>query len=217
MKDRTKAQLGLLILAVIILIFPLLWRTLVQRTYTPLVLAPQSVPKGRVAIVFGAAVLRNGRPSTVLRDRLDTAIQLYESGEVDKLLMSGDGNSLSYDETSAMQSYARNRGVAPEDIVRDAGGIRTYDSCYRAKHVFEVEEAVLVTQMFHLPRALFICNQLGVDAVGVAADLRQYRAQRWYSFRETFATIVALADVMTGREPQILGAVDLPNTLTKGT
>jgi SanA protein len=217
MKDRTKAQLGLLILVVIIFTFPLLWRTIVQRIYTPLVLVPQSIPKGRVAIVFGAAVLRNGRPSTVLRDRLDTAIHLYASGEVDKLLMSGDGSSLSYDETSAMQNYAQNRGVAPEDIERDPGGIRTYDSCYRAKEVFEVEEAILVTQMFHLPRALFTCNQLGVDAVGVAADQRQYRAQRWYSFRETFATIVALADVVTGREPRTLGAIDLSQTLPKGT
>jgi SanA protein len=216
MNNRTKAQLGFVILAVIILMFPLLWRTLVQRTYSPLIFGPQSVPKGRVAIVFGAAVLRNGRPSTVLRDRLDTAIQLYTAGVVDRLLMSGDGNSYSNDETSVMQLYAQNRGVAPHDIQIDPGGIRTYDSCYRAKKVYGVDEAVLVTQMFHLPRALFTCNQLGVDAVGVAADQRHYRAQRWYSFRETLATIVALTDVVTRREPQVLGAAISHDSLIRG-
>jgi SanA protein len=210
MKNNTKAQLGLLLLAVMIFLFPLLWRSLVQRTYGPLVLTPQDVPKGRVAIVFGAAVLRNGRPSTVLRDRLDTAIQMYLDGEVNKLLMTGDGNSISYDETGAMRNYAENRGVASKDIEIDPGGFRTYDSCYRARDVFDVEEAILVTQRFHLPRALFTCNQLGIDAVGVAADQRRYRGQRWYSFRETFATFIALSDIMVGREPEILGTATIP-------
>lgn len=201
---KKKIQIGALGLFLALMIFPLLWRSVVQRTYGPLVLSPQSLPEGRVAIVFGSAVLRNGRPSTVLRDRLDTAIRLYRDGEVEKLLMTGDGRPYAVDETAAMRTYAQNNGVATSDIETDPGGVRTYDSCFRAKSVFGIEKAVLVTQMFHLPRALFTCNQLGIDAVGVAADLRQYRAQRWYSFRETLATFVALTDIVTKREPEML-------------
>ncbi|MCA9872424.1 MAG: YdcF family protein, partial [Anaerolineales bacterium] len=156
-------------------------------------------------IVFGAAVYGNGRLSPVLRDRVETAVQLYKTGRVDKILMSGDNQTLEYDEPSAMVAYAVAQGVPAADVQPDYGGRRTYDTCYRARDIFQVESAVLVTQAFHLPRALFTCRQLGITAVGVAADLRTYRAAGWYETRETAATLVALWDVVRHSPPPVLG------------
>ncbi len=104
-----------------------------------------------------------------------------------------------------MLAYAVRRGVPEADIQPDYAGLRTYDTCYRAKYIFQVESAVLITQDFHLPRALFICNALGIEAVGVTADQQRYRGARWYETRETAATLVALWDVVSRQEPAVLG------------
>ncbi len=165
----------------------------------------ESIEPSRVAIVFGAAVYSDGRLSSVLRDRMDTAVSLYKSGKVDKLLLSGDNRIEDYNEPGAMMNYAINRGVAVADIQPDYAGLRTYDTCYRARHIFQIKEAILVTQAFHLPRAIFTCRQLGVDVVGTQADLRPYRGARWYEFRETIATARALWDVLRREPAQILG------------
>ncbi len=177
---------------------PFLWRTAVRRYYQSAIYDVNNVRAEQVAIVYGAAV-RNGRLSTVLRDRMDTAIALYESGKASKLLVSGGVTSINRNEPDAMMEYAVNRGVAAEDIIMDYAGHRTYDTCYRAKHVFQVESAILVTQEFHLPRAIFTCNMLGVDTVGVNSDPRTYRAAEFYEVRETLATYRALWDVIRRR------------------
>lgn len=203
MKARSKGCLVLLVVLTLLLFSPLLWRQVIVHFYTPKVHDHADVPTKPTAIVFGAAVYRGGRLSTILRDRMDTAIALYEQGAVSDLLVSGDGVAADYDEPSAMKAYATQRGVAADHIRVDLGGRRTYDSCYRARHLFDVQEAILVTQGFHLPRALFVCDQLGIDAVGVDADQRPYRAARWYEFREVAATLVALSDVLRQREPAI--------------
>jgi SanA protein len=104
-----------------------------------------------------------------------------------------------------MMAYAIQRGIPQADIQPDYAGLRTYDTCYRARYIFQVESAVLITQDFHLPRALFTCNALGVKAVGVTADRQQYRGARWYETRETAATLVALWDVVSGQKPAVLG------------
>ncbi len=174
---------------------PFLWRSAVQRYYQSSIYDVNNVRNEQVAIVYGAAV-RNGRLSTVLRDRMDTAIALYETGKVTKLLVSGGVTSTNRNEPNAMMDYAIARGVAAEDIITDDAGDRTYDTCYRARHVFQVDSAILVTQEFHLPRAIFTCNMLGVDAVGVRSDPRRYRAAEFYEVRETFATYRALWDVI---------------------
>jgi SanA protein len=134
---------------------------------------------------------------------MDAAIQLYRQGSVEKLIVSGDGLAADYDEPAAMMSYAVGHGVEPDDILVDRAGRRTYDTCYRAQSLYGVQEAILVTQEFHLSRALFVCERLGIEADGVAADRRAYRAARWYELRETAATIVALSDVIRRREPAI--------------
>ena len=159
------------------------------------------VPARRVAIVFGAQVFPRGRLSPMLRDRVATGAALYHAGKVDLLLLTGDGENEIYSEPDAMARYARQLGVPDEAIVLDPGGFRTYDSCYRARDVFAVNSAILVTQEFHLDRALLLCNTLGVDAVGVAADyqtLRGYgeRHTRASQLREIPATTLAFLDLI---------------------
>jgi SanA protein len=184
---------------------PLLWRSTVKWYYGRHIYSSAAVPPERVAIVFGAAIYGNTRLSSVLRDRMETAIHLYESGLVQKIIVSGDNSSTTYNEPGAMMAYAIERGVPVEDVQPDYGGRRTYDTCYRAHHIFQVKSAVLVTQTFHLPRALFTCNTLGLKAIGVPSDLRPYRAARWYEMRETAATLVALWDVLKRQPPPVLG------------
>jgi SanA protein len=187
--------------------FLLLWPGLVDRYYQRLVYPQQDVPAGRVAIVFGARVYSDGRLSAMLQDRVETAVQLYKAGKVQKILVSGDNRFEDYDEPGRMMDYAISRGVPADDIQPDYAGRRTYDTCYRAKAVFQLDSAVLVTQDFHLPRALFICRNLGIEAVGVSADLRSYHpiSIRWSTTREFLATLGALVDVVCRKPAPVLG------------
>lgn len=162
-------------------------------------------PVKRAAIVFGAGVGRDGKPSPVLRDRVATAAQLYFSGKVEKLLMSGDNRRLDYNEPAAMSAYAISLGVPEEAIVLDFAGRRTYDTCYRARQIFGLEDVILVTQAFHQPRALYTCNRLGVKAVGVPADLGSYQAEWIWRIRELPATMQALLDVHITHPLPVLG------------
>ena len=203
--NSSKGCLALFAILVGLAAVPFLWRLAVNWSYQKHIYTVDSVPQEQAAIVYGAAVYSNGRLSSVLRDRMDTAIALYHAGKVTKILVSGDNSSLNYNEPGAMQAYAIERGVAPANVQPDFGGRRTYDTCYRAREIFQIESAVLVTQDFHLPRALFTCRQLGLDAVGVSADLRPYRGARWYALRETAATFVALWDTLRQEPPPVLG------------
>lgn len=185
---------------------------LVPRLITALYARPRTysveeAPEKPVAIVFGAGLWWDGSPSPVLRDRVATAAQLYFAGKVKKLLMSGDNRFVDYNEPGAMREYALGLGVPEEDIVLDFAGRRTYDTCYRAREIFGLEQAILVTQAFHLPRALYTCNHLGVEGVGVPADLRDYRreAQFYWQGRETPATLVALWEIHVTRPLPVLG------------
>jgi SanA protein len=167
----------------------------------------EEVPKDKVAIVFGAGLLRDGSAGPVLSDRVETAVNLYHTGKVDKLLMSGDNRFVEYNEPEAMRQYAINAGVADEDIVLDYAGRRTYDTCYRAKHIFNVESAILVTQPFHMARALYLCHAFGVDSVGVEADNRYFlkRFRIYWNARELFATMGSAFDVMYTHPLPVLG------------
>jgi len=167
----------------------------------------EDVQPERVGIVFGAGLRRDGGPTAILRDRVDTAAQLYFNGKVEKLLMSGDNRVVDYNEPEAMRQYARSLGVPDEAIVLDYAGRRTYDTCYRARYIFGVESAILITQKFHLSRALFTCNTLGVKAVGVEANNYYYlkRSRLYWNIREQFATIGAFWDVYFKRPSPVLG------------
>lgn len=141
------------------------------------------------AIVLGTKVNSDGTPGDRLRDRLDAGIALYKSGTVNKLLMSGDGEEPEkYDETAAMKAYAIAAGVPEEDILTDRYGLSTYDSMWRAKKLYGVKKAVVVTQKYHLHRALYIADKIGYgELCGVPADARTYRGQVFRDVREVAA------------------------------
>ena len=166
---------------------------------------PDDVPVRRVAIVFGAAV-RSNRPTPVLADRVEAAAELYHAGRVQKLIMTGDNRFVDYNEPDAMIAYAVELGVPEGDMVADYAGRRTYDSCYRARDVFGVSQAVLVTQGFHLNRALFICDRLGLDVVGYAADRGSFPGSQWvWRLREVPALALAWWDTTIRRPVPVLG------------
>jgi SanA protein len=169
----------------------------------------QSVPERRVAIIFGALIFEDGRLSPMLADRVATGADLYHAGKVEVLLMTGDNRFVTYNEPEAMRRYALSLGVPDDAIVLDYAGRRTYDSCYRAREIFELDKVILVTQRFHLDRALLTCNALGLDAVGVAADVQRpqgYKldAMLYSQVREFPATAVAVLDLLRRPEP-VLG------------
>lgn len=173
----------------------------------PRVFTVESAPPARVAVVFGAGLQRDGSASPVLRDRVTAAARLYFEGKVEKLLMSGDNRFANYNEPGAMLAYALELGVPREAIVLDYAGRRTYDTCYRARDIFQVNDVLLVTQSFHLPRAVFTCNMLGLRGVGVSADQAPYRrsSQAWWHLREVPATLAALWDVWVRKPEPVLG------------
>ncbi len=167
--------------------------------------SPAETPARPVALVFGGGIYADGSLTPMLRDRVDTAIALYRAGKVRKLLMSGDNRVTDYDEPGRMYDYALSQGMPARDIVRDYAGLRTYDSCYRAGAIFGVRGAVLVTQRFHLARALYTCRAMGMDAVGVVADRRPYGGESYYEMREAAATVAAWLDVNIIRPKPVLG------------
>ena len=158
-----------------------------------------------VAVVFGAGV-RNGRPTPMLYDRVASAVDLYKAGIIDKLLMSGDNRFIDYNEPEVMRRTAMQLGVPERDIVMDYAGRSTYDTCYRARTIFGLSDAVLVTQRFHLDRALMTCNNMGVRAIGYVADRRPYGTSLWWStLREIPATLNAFVEVFVTKPLPVLG------------
>ena len=196
--------LALLILVVFLLGAPRLASEIYARTRTYPVASSPSAP---VAIVFGAGLYRNGTPTPVLQDRVAAAARLYFAGKVKKLLMSGDNRTPYYNEPGAMRSYAIQLGVPDADIVLDYAGRRTYDTCYRARAIFAVRQAVLVTQDFHLPRALLLCNAMGIEATGVSADLRAYPPgpALFWQLRELPAVFVSFWEIWVSHPLPVLG------------
>lgn len=173
----------------------------VEKRYADRIIPRARAPQAPVALVYGAGLARGGVPSPVLAQRLDAAIALYRAGTVDTLLLSGDNSDPFHDETRAMVRYVLDRGVPASAVEEDDAGLSTYDSSVRAHTVFGVREAVLVTQRFHLTRALYIANSVGIDAWGVAADEGRPRTRR-YALRETFSRVLALGMVLAEAEPR---------------
>ncbi len=172
----------------------------------------EQVPNCYTAIVFGAGI-RNGKPSKYLKDRLDAGIRLYETGKVQRLLLSGDNGSRSYDELKVMRDYCLANGVKSDDLFLDFAGFDTYSTLYRAREVFKVDRAVLVSQNYHLDRAIYIGRSLGLDSYGYVADNGHYPGHRRNKLREMLATVNAFIEVNTGRTPKFLGEiVDIQGT-----
>ena len=138
-------------------------------------------------IVLGASVYPDGTPSGILQDRLDDGIALYFAGAAPKIIMSGDNGTESYNECWAMKQYAISQGVPSEDVFCDHAGFSTYETMYRARHVFGADRVVIATQTYHLYRAVYDAQGVGMEAIGVPSDYGEYVNQSWYDIREVFA------------------------------
>ena len=158
-------------------------------------------------LVLGAGVWSGGRPSHMLSDRLDVAIDAYNAGAAPKLLMSGDHGRKEYDEVNVMKDYAIEAGVPSVDVFMDHAGFSTYESIYRARDVFMAKRVLIVTQEYHLYRALYVARSLGLEAEGIAADLRPYRGQLRYDLREVLARCKDFAMCIFKPLPTYLGEV----------
>lgn len=155
-------------------------------------------------IILGAGV-RGERPTHMLQDRLDYGIALYEMGASNRLLMSGDHGRKNYDEVNVMKDYAINKGVSSSHVFMDHAGFSTYESLYRARDIFEAKKVIIVTQKYHLYRALYVADKLGLDAYGVASDPREYAGQRVRDVREILARVKDFFYVIIKPEPTYLG------------
>ena len=165
----------------------------------------EKAPNAEVALVLGAKVYNDGRLSDMLRDRADTAVDLYNAGKVTKILMSGDHGTPEYDEVNTAKDYLLAQGVKGEDIFLDHAGFDTYDSLYRAKEIFRARSVAIISQNFHLPRAVYIGQGLGLEAYGVSADRHFYGSTDNNMVREIFADVKAFLDVKLSAKSRFLG------------
>lgn len=165
--------------------------------YQPAILPLAALSAAPTAIVFGAGLGGKDIPSAVLSERIQAAVELYHAGKVKNILLSGDGLHEFHNEPAAMRSFALKLGVPTDALVLDYAGNDTYNTCLNAKAIFDIERAILVTQRFHLPRALFICNNLGVISTGIAfmPRKRTSRVQLYREVREMLATFVAWIEI----------------------
>lgn len=156
-------------------------------------------------LVLGAQVKEDGSLSKMLKERLDTGIAIYKAGITDRMIMSGDHGSDEYDEVNAMKNYAIEQGVPSEHVFMDHAGFSTYDSMYRAKAIFEADNLVVVTQKYHLYRAVFDAKKLGIGAKGVACDTKVYAGDKYRKFRESLARIKDIGYTIVKPKPKYLG------------
>jgi vancomycin permeability regulator SanA len=197
---------GLLLVA--LLLTPLAWVLASSAPYTH---SAASVPDAPVALVLGAGLRGDGSPTPFLAGRLDVAADLYRRGKVKVLLVSGDNSRTSYDEPGAMRAYLVAKGVPGRVVVADYAGLDTWDSCARAHRIFGVSRVTVVTQEFHLPRAVALCRSVGIEAFGVGHDTSAaYPSGTSYGwFRESLASGKALWDAVVVRpDPRFLGPVE---------
>lgn len=152
------------------------------------------IPEKKVAIVFGAGLDEEGA-GDYLTDRVMTGVELYKEGKVNKLIMSGDNRTEYHDEPSAMIDLALEEGVPEYALQPDYAGRRTYDTCARAKKIFKIDEAILVTQDFHMDRALYTCDSLGIDVIGITSNISEYKNENIQAIRDYFALIRAIWDL----------------------
>jgi vancomycin permeability regulator SanA len=179
----------------------------VKRSVEDRILSPEEAARldPDCILILGAGVLDNSRPSHMLEDRLLQGIGLYYDGASDRLLMSGDHGRKDYDEVNIMKNFARERGIPSEHIFMDHAGFSTYESMYRARDIFLVKKAVIVTQKYHMYRALYVAEKLGIEAYGVASDPRIYAGQDFREKREILARVKDFFTVIFQPEPTYLG------------
>ncbi len=165
------------------------------------------VPEMQTGLVLGAYVYPNGVMSDMLKDRATTTLELYNAGKIKKILISGDHGTKIYDEVNVLKKYFLENNVRSEDIFLDHAGFDTYDSLYRAKEIFQVDSLIIITQNFHLPRAVYIGNKLDIKTIGFIADKHQYIAVELNYLREYIARIKAWINITLRSSPKYLGEV----------
>ena len=172
-----------------------------------------ALPHTETAIILGASTLRNGKLSPVLRDRVDSAILLYKARKIEKILVSGDNSTITHNEVNPVRNYLLANGIPDQDIFLDHAGFDTYSSMYRARDIFRVSSVVIVSQAFHLPRAVYLARHLGINAYGFTADNGHYLLKNY--IREWFANVKAVINLTLERKPKYLGDT-IPINVDKG-
>ncbi len=181
----------------------------VKSTARPKIISPEEAAglNADCIVVLGCKVKENGAPSDMLRDRIIRGVELYRLGAAPKIIMSGDHGRKSYNEVGVMKDFAIGEGVPSEDVFMDHAGFSTYETMYRARDVFGAEKIIVVTQEYHLSRAIYIAESLGLDAVGVSSDLETYRGQLRRDVREVLARCKDFAMCIFKPKPKYLGEV----------
>ena len=198
---------SLFAIAVVVVIFIYGLSNHIQTTTSEKIFAKaEDIPPSYTVIVLGASVKANGNLSIILKDRVESALFLYNEGKVKRFLLSGDNGTKEYNEPKAMKAYLIERGVPEDHIFLDYAGFDTYDSIYRASAVFQVNDAIVVTQNFHLPRALYIAEDLGLNYVGYIGDKHIYAHEESNKKRELLANVKAYLELTFNNEPTYLGA-----------
>lgn len=208
LKFLKRAFLVLLCLCVLCGVGALIINTHVKHKGGALIVSPEdavSIENADCIIVLGCQVRSDGTPSDMLRDRLERGIELYFAGVAPKIIMSGDHGQTEYDEVNTMKQYAIDAGIPSEDIFMDHAGFSTYESIYRAKEIFQADNIVVVTQEYHLYRALYIADKFGLTAHGVACDYHIYGGQFNREIREILARNKDFLTSIFKPEPTYLG------------
>lgn len=195
-----------IVLAALLVVVMLFIDDYVARSGSRYIISPADAPKADAIIVLGAKVAPDGTPSEILADRLDIGLELYKANRAQKIIVSGDHGRTNYDEVNAMRKYLQAKGAPREDIFMDHAGFDTYDSMYRARDIFLVKKAIVVTQEFHLVRALYIARKLGIEAYSVTSDIHFYPELKYLQVRELGSRFKAFlqADIFIPK-PKILG------------
>jgi vancomycin permeability regulator SanA len=207
LRRHWRAAAGLLCLLVLLLAAPMMYTFASTRGQrysldkTPI----RAVPFHKVTLVFGAGILLNRKPTPYLQERLETAVKLYRAHRTDILLMSGDNSGVSHNEPLVMRDYAIHLGVPAKDVVVDDAGFDTYDSCYRAHALFGLRSAILVSQGYHLPRAMVTCRDIGITNSGVIALHPQRDYTLNYLLREVLSTDKMFVQLIFKPHPRVLG------------
>ena len=165
----------------------------------------EEAPKTYTGLVLGSMVFDNGTPSGVVRQRLDKTAELYKAGKIKRILVSGDHGQKNYDEVNSMKNYLLKKGIPIEDIFLDHAGFDTYSSMVRAKEIFEIDDVIVITQKFHLPRSVYIARKKGMNAYGVISNPGGMYDTKYNRGRDKISRVKAFFDVMFNRKPKYLG------------
>jgi vancomycin permeability regulator SanA len=177
----------LLTLALVGLLYILAVNRHIVREGSKFVVQPENAPQADAILILGARVFPDGGVSVMLGDRLQVGLQLYQAGKANRILVSGDHGRTNYDEVNTMKNYLKERGVPGDAVFMDHAGFSTYESMYRARDIFRVHKVIIVTQRYHLLRAVYSARQMGLEAYGVASDLQRYPGIERFELREVLA------------------------------